>query len=145
MKENHLRYRLVLLGALAGSIAIDAFSLAYAFINKPSDMVLVSVVLIVLSLFTLFEIAVTLINIKKPLALKNIAITMRDKINYIPLIAVGIGTFLATVFLIVGIVFFCIKPTVAIRSSSLVLFSVGFYLVVNCIFYIMFVLSYRRN
>ena len=145
MKINHLIYRLILLTLLLMSLTLSGLSLFFIYKYQPSDLVFLTVVFVIISIFILFELVLTLINIKKPLSLAKIAITMRNKINYIPLIAVGIGLFLSLVFLIIGIVFYFVKNVVDVRSSSLVLVTIGFYLFINCAFYVGFILSYRKK
>ena len=145
MKNNHLIYRLILLTLLLTSLTLSGLSLFFIYKYQPSDLVFLTVVFVIIFIFILFELVLTIINIKKPLSLAKIAITMRNKINYIPLIAVGIGLFLSLVFLIIGIVFYFVKNVVDVRSSSLVLVTIGFYLFINCAFYIGFILSYRKK
>ena len=145
MKNNHLIYRLILLILLLISLTLSGLSLFFIYKYQPSDLVFLTVVFIIVTIFILFEFVLTLINIKKPLSLTKIAITMRNKINYIPLIAVGIGLFLSLVCLVIGIIFYFVKNVVDVRSSSLVLVTIGFYLFVNCAFYIGFILSYRKK
>ena len=145
MKINHLIYRLILLTLLLMSLTLSGLSLFFIYKYQPSDLVFLTVVFVIISIFILFELVLTIINIKKPLSLAKIAITMRNQINYIPLIAVGIGLFLSLVFLIIGIVFYFVKNVVDVRSSSLVLVTIGFYLFINCAFYIGFILSYRKK
>ena len=144
-EKQHLTFKLVLLGLLFVSLGVPVLTMLALFAYLPEDYVLSLIVVIITTLFILFEMIMTLINIKKPLAIYRIAMTEKGFINPIPLIAVIIGLLIGLSLSILGVVLFFIRSEPVIKCNSLVILTIGLYLLINCVFYIIFVLFLRKR
>ena len=144
-EKQHLTFKLVLLGLLFVSLGVPVLTMLALFAYLPEDYVLSLIVVIITTLFILFEMIMTLINIKKPLAIYRIAMTEKGLLNPIPLIAVIIGLLIGLSLSILGVVLFFIRSEPVIKCNSLVILTIGLYLLINCVFYIIFVLFLRKR
>ena len=144
-EKQHLTFKLVLLGLLFVSLGVPVLTMLALFAYLPEDYVLSLIVIIITTLFIFFEMIMTLINIKKPLAIYHIAMTEKGLINPIPLIAVIIGLLIGLSLSILGVVLFFIRSEPVIKCNSLVILTIGLYLLINCVFYIIFVLFLRKR
>ena len=148
MKSNKnltIKLRLFLICLTALSLGLFAYSISYLFINEVSDKVMSMIALVVLSLFALMEITITLVNFKKPLGVEKIGVTERGNVNPIPLIATGLIAVIGLAFIIPGLIFFFSKDDTTIRSYALILFSMGAFILLNCIFYLIAFLTFRKS
>ena len=143
--KKNIIWRITLLFLLLISLGLNGFSIAYISIRQPDDFVFSNIALIVLSLFALFEFVLTLINFEKEPSLSKISRTERGYFNYIPLIAVGIGTIIAIGLLVGGLTIFFSKKAVGVRCNSLILIAIGTFLFINCFVYYFYILLNRKN
>ena len=139
-KKQYLVFRLVLVGLLLLSLLLPVLTILALVEFRPDDFVFSLNVVIITIVFVLFEMVMTLINIKKPLAIYRIGFTERGFINPIPLIAVIMGLIVAVSLSLLGIILFFVKSEPVIKCNSLVILSIGLYLFENCIFYLAFIL-----
>ena len=139
-KKQYLVFRLVLVGLLLLSLLLPVLTILALVEFRPDDFVFSLIVVIITIVFVLFEMVMTLINIKKPLAIYRIGFTERGFINPIPLIAVIMGLIVAVSLSLLGIILFFVKSEPVIKCNSLVILSIGLYLFENCIFYLAFIL-----
>ena len=143
--KQHLTFRLVLVGLLLLSLLIPVLTILALNAFRPDDFVFSLIVIIITIVFILFEMIMTLINIKKPLAIYRIGFTDRGLFNPIPLIAVIMGLVIAVSLSLLGTILFFVKSEEIIKCNSLVILSIGMYLLENCIFYIAFVLFVKNQ
>lgn len=145
MSKFNLTFRLVLIGLLLLSFAVSSLAIITLVKHTPEDYIFSLVVVIITITFGLFELVMTLIHIKRPLAILKIGVTERRQINPIPLIAVGIGVVIALGFSIFGTVMYFVKSELVIKCNALVILSIGFFLLINCVFYITVILLAKRK
>ena len=140
-----LAFRIVLLGLLLLTLGVPVLTILALMAYKPEDFVFSLIVVIITCLFVIFQMIMSLINIKKPLAIYRIGFTDRGFVNPIPLIAVIMGLIIGLGLSLLGIILFFIKAEPIIKCNSLVILSIGLYLLVNCVFYIIFVLVFKNK
>lgn len=140
-----LAFRIVLLGLLLMTLGVPVLTILVLMAYKPEDFVFSLIVVIITCLFIIFQMIMSLINIKKPLAIYRIGFTDRGLLNPIPLIAVIMGLIIGLGLSLLGIILFFIKVEPIIKCNSLVILSIGLYLLVNCVFYIIFVLVFKNK
>ena len=140
----HQRYRLILLGLILLFFSVCAFTMGEIIIYRPDDYVFSLVVVIVLVLFGLFESFLTIKKYKKELSLLSIGFTPRGYINPIPLIAIGIGVATGLILSLLGIILCFIKEDMSVKCSSLVILVIGLYLLINCVFYLAFIIYMNK-
>ena len=138
-------FRLVLVGLLLMSFAISSLAIITLVKYTPEDYIFSLVVVVITILFGLFELVMTLIHIKRPLAILKIGVTDRHQINPIPLIAVGIGLLIALGFTTFGTVMYFVKTELVIKCNALVILSIGFFLLINCVFYLIVILLAKKK
>lgn len=143
--KQYLAFRLVLLGLLLISLGIPVLTILALVAYRPDDFIFSIIVVAILVVFILFEIIMTIINVKKPLSIYRIGFTKRGLFNPIPLIAVVLGAIIGLALSLLGSILFFVKSEPVIKCNSLVILSIGLYLLVNCIFYIIFVLFVRKH
>ena len=138
--KQYLTFRLVLVGLLLLSLLAPVLTILALVAFRPDDFIFSLIVVIITMIFIVFEMVMTLINIKKPLAIYRIGFTEKGLLNPIPLIAVIMGLVIAVSLSLLGIILFFVKSEPVIKCNSLVILSIGMYLFENCIFYLAFVL-----
>lgn len=143
--KKNLIYRLT----LSMLILVCFFANGYAFGMltrfQPEDFIFSCIVVAVFTLFAGFELTLTLINIKKEPSLKKITYTERGYFNFIPFIAITLGTLIGLGLFLTGIILYFVKNEMSIRCNSLVVLIVGLYLLVNCIAYYLYILLNRKK
>ena len=145
IRKQNLLFRLVLVGLVLLSIVISVLSLLALVAYKPEDFVFSLVVVVIAIVFELFEIIMTLVNIKKVLSLLKIGFTDRGYVNPIPMIAILIGLVIGLAMSVSGLVIFFVRPEAIIKCNALVILSIGIYLLLNCVFYVIFVLVSKKH
>ena len=145
MTKFNLTFRLVLIGLLLLSFGVSSLAILTLVKHTPEDYIFSLVVVIITITFGLFELVMTLIHIKKPLAILKIGLTEGRQINPIPLIAIGIGLLIAVGFSIFGVVTYFVKSELVIKCNALVILSIGFFLLINCVFYLIVILLAKRK
>ena len=148
MTENNklnIAFKVVLIGLIFLSFIIPVLTILTLVSYKPDDYIFSLVVVAILLAFGLTEIIFTLINFKKPLGIYRIGITERGQINPIPLIAVSLGIIIALSFSIFGLVMFFVKTEAVIKCNALVILSIGLYLLINCVFYILVIIIKKKK
>ena len=136
--------RLILLGFLVLTLGVISYSISYLFIYKINDLVMSLIALIVLTLFVLFEGFLTIKNYSRPLGLERNAFTDRGTIHPIPLITMILISVVALGLFVPGLVIFFIKTDLTLKSYCLILVSTGTYILLNCLFYVVLVLSFKK-
>lgn len=142
--KKNIIYRIILVALLLVSFFLNGFTVGLLTKFQPDDYIFSCVVIAVFTLFGTFELALTLINFKKEPALKKIAYTERGYFNFIPFIAVSLGMLIALGLSITGTCLFFIRTEMTVKSNSLVLLAVGFYLFINCLVYYLYVLLNKK-
>ena len=143
LNKTFLVFKITLIGLLFLTLCVPVLTILALFAYTPEDYVFSLVVVILTIMFIVFQMIMVIINIKKPLAIYRLGFTDRGLINPIPLIAVIIGLLLGLTLSLLGSILFFIKAEPVIKCNSLVILSIGLYLLVNCVFYIIFVLALR--
>ena len=144
-QKQYLTFRLVLLGLILLTLAVSSLTILAIATFLPEDYIFSLIVVVIAMLFAVFELIMTIKNIKKPLSIYKIGFTYRGLLNPIPLIAVAMGAVIGLSLSLLGIILFFIREEAVIKCNSLVVLSIGFYLLVNCIFYIIFILFARKR
>lgn len=139
-----LLFRLILSGLLMVTFGLISYSFAFIFINAVEDKILSIIALVVICIFALFELVVTILKIHHPFGIEKTAFTSRGNINPIPMISMVLIAIIGLGFTIPGLVLFLIKNDAAIKSYSLVILSMGVFILVNCVFYFLYVLSFKK-
>ena len=145
IKKQNLLFRLVLCGLVLLCVGISTLAILALVAYKPEDFIFSLVVVVIAIVFELFEIIMTLVNIKKVLSLLKIGFTDRGYVNPIPMIAILIGLVIGFAMTVTGIVLFFVRPEPIIKCNSLVILSIGIYLLLNCVFYVIFVLVSKKH
>lgn len=146
MSRFNLTFRLVLIGLLLLSYSVSSLAIFSIVKNRPDDWIFSLVVVAVAALFGLFELTMNLFHIKRPLSILKIGITERGQINPIPMIAIVASLFLAIGVTTFGVVMYFVKNELVIKCNALVITSIGFYLLINCVFYLIVVpLAKKKN
>lgn len=145
LNKTFFVFKIVLLGLFFLSLGIPVLTILALFAYTPEDYVFSLVVVILTILFIAFQMIMVIINIKKPLAIYRIGFTDRGLVNPIPLIAVVMGLIIGLSLSLLGIILFFIKVDPVIKCNSLVILSIGFYLLINCVFYIIFILFCKKR
>ena len=143
--KKNIIWRITLLFLLLVSLGLNGFAIYLLSTKQPDDFVFSNIAVIVLSIFALFEFILTIINFKKDPSLKKITHTERGYFNYIPLIAVAIGTIIAMGLLIGGLTIFFTRDAIGVRCNSLILIAIGFYLFINCFVYFLYILMNKEK
>lgn len=144
-KKINFIYRFTLSALILVSLGINALSMTKVIVNKPNDYVFSCVVIVVLSIFALFEVTLTIINHKKNPSLSKITRTERGYFNPIPFIAVILGAIIGLALSLTGSIIYFVKEDIMIKCNALVIFDVGFYLLINCIVYFLYILLDRKK
>ena len=137
--------RLLLVVTILLSLTLIVFSVSYIFIHNISDRILSLIVLILLSVFALFEIVLTLRKIHSQLAIEKLAFFEYERVNPITSLACFLVAIIGLGFSIPGLVIFISKSDLTVRSYSLVILSIGTYILLHCIYFIIFVLSFKKQ
>ena len=141
----HQRFRLILLGLILLFLGLGAFTTAELAIYQPDDYIFSIVVVSVTMLFSLFEAFLTIKNYKKEIALTSVGFTSRGNFNPIPMIAVFAGLILSIGLCVTGITFCFIREDMTIKCNALVILLIGVYLLINCVFYIVFICYINKH
>ena len=144
-QKQYLLFRFVLIGLLLLTLAISALTILAIATYLPEDYIFSLIVVVATIIFAIFELIMTIKNIKKPLAVYKIGFTYRGFINPIPLIAIIMGVVIGLSLSLLGSILFFIREEAVIKCNSLVILSIGFYLLINCVFYIAFILFVRKR
>ena len=143
--KQNLKMRWLLVFFICVSLGISAFCLSFISTHKYEDFVFSIIALVITILFAVFELFMTLYNYKKPLSLFRFAFTDNGFINPIGVLTmimislIGLGLFLT------GVIMFSIKDDISIRCNSLVILSLGSYVLINCIYYVFFILLNKKK
>ena len=140
----HKKLRIVLLGLITLVLGLIALSFSYIFINQINDKALSIVALVVMSLFCFVEIFFTVKNYSHPLAISKTAFTSSNRINMIPVLAVVMISFIGLGLLIPGFVFLFTSIEKVVKSYSLVIITMGVFVLFNCAFYFIFLFVLHR-
>ena len=145
MSKFNLAFRLVLIGLLLLFYGMSAFSIFTIMSNTPEDYIFSLVVISVALLFATFELVMNLLHIKRSLSILKIGITERGQINPIPMIAIAASLVLAIGVTTFGLVMYFVKNELVIKCNALVITSIGFFLLINCVFYLIVILLAKKK
>ena len=145
MSKFNLAFRLVLIGLLLLFYGMSAFSIFTIMSNTPEDYIFSLVVISVALLFATFELVMNLLHIKRSLSILKIGITERGQINPIPMIAIVASLVLALGVTTFGLVMYFVKNELVIKCNALVITSIGFFLLINCVFYLIVILLAKKK
>ena len=146
MSKFNLAFRLVLIGLLLLFYGISAYAIFTIMSNTPEDYIFSLVVISVALLFATFELVMNLLHIKRSLSILKIGITERGQINPIPMIAIVASLALALGVTTFGLVMYFVKNELVIKCNALVITSIGFFLLINCLFYLIVIpLAKKKN
>lgn len=142
---QNVKMRWLLVFFICLSLAINAYSLCYIFIYRYDDYIFSGIVVILASLFAIFEIVLTIVNYHKKMILFKLGFTDNGFVNPILLLTAGMCTLIGLGLFVTGLVIFLIRDDISIRGNSLVILSIGSYVLINCIYYYFFILFNRKN
>ena len=145
MSKFNLAFRLVLIGLLLLFYGMSAFSIFTIMSNTPEDYIFSLVVISVALLFATFELVMNLLHIKRSLSILKIGITERGQINPIPMIAIIASLVLAFGVTTFGLVMYFVKNELVIKCNALVITSIGLFLLINCVFYLIVILLAKKK
>ena len=128
-----------------GSLGLDSFVLLKVIEYNTEDLVLNCIALAVAILFALLEIFVNLRKPKKESLLYQICFNENQKINTIPLFAVGISTVFGLGLLAMSLAVFFIREEIRNKAAMLVVLAIAAYLLVNCVMYWLYILVFRKK
>ena len=144
-RKKNIIYRITLTVLLFFSFLLNGYAFGMLTKYQPEDFIFSCVVISVLCLFALFELVMNFIKFSKTPSLEKITYTERGYFNVIPFIAVSLGMLIALGLTITGTVLFFIKEDISIKCNSLVVLTVGFYLLLNCVVYYLYVLMNKKT
>lgn len=135
------------LSILFNIVAIIAMITSFVYVvrNKPGELMLSIIGLILAICFVLMEIILLFLGKKKEPALKNIAFNENDTINKFPAIVVGVGTAFSIGLLTLAIVIFNQKDAIDTKCNMTVIGVIALYLLLNCIIYFIFLIMYKKR
>lgn len=145
MLKFNLAFRLVLIGLLLMFYGVSAYAIFTIMSNTPEDYIFSLVVISVALLFATFELVMNLLHIKRSLSILKIGITERGQINPIPMIAIVASLVLALGVTTFGLVMYFVKNELVIKCNALVITSIGFFLLINCVFYLIVILLAKKK
>ena len=145
MLKFNLAFRLVLIGLLLMFYGVSAYAIFTIMSNTPEDYIFSLVVISVALLFATFELVMNLLHIKRSLSILKIGITGRGQINPIPMIAIVASLVLALGVTTFGLVMYFVKNELVIKCNALVITSIGFFLLINCVFYLIVILLAKKK
>ena len=145
MSKFNLAFRLVLIGLLLLFYGVSAYAIFTIMSNTPEDYIFSLVVISVALLFATFELVMNLLHIKRSLSILKIGITERGQINPIPMIAIVASLALALGVTTFGLVMYFVKNELVIKCNALVITSIGFFLLINCVFYLIVILLAKKK
>lgn len=138
-------FRLISSFILLLPLGLAGLSFALVISFNPEELVLLVISLVAVSAFNIFEIILLLRGWKKESNLYKIAFNTNGSINNIPIFAVGAGTLFGVGLTSLGTVVFFVREEVTIKSSMLVVLTVGVYLLLNCIIYFIYLIMYKKR
>ena len=145
MSKFNLAFRLVLIGLLLLFYGVSAYAIFTIVSNTPEDYIFSLVVISVALLFATFELVMNLLHIKRSLSILKIGITERGQISPIPMIAIVASLVLALGVTTFGLVMYFVKNELVIKCNALVITSIGFFLLINCVFYLIVILLAKKK
>ena len=148
MQNNDLmnvKMRWLLVFFICVSLAFNAYALSYIFIYRYEDYIFSGVVVILASVFAIFEIALTLVNYHKRMILYKLGFSDNGFVNPIMMLTAHMCALIGLGLTVTGVVIFLIKDDISIRGNSLVILSIGIYVLINCVFYYFFILFNKKN
>lgn len=137
--------RLLLVVTILLSLSLIVYSITYIFVNNIIDKILSLIALFLISIFAIFEIVLTLRKIHSQLAIEKLAFFEYGRVNPITSLACFLVAIIGLGFSIPGLVIFINKSDLTVRSYSLVILSIGTYILLHCIYFIIFVLSFKKQ
>ena len=130
-------------------ITISIGFIVVAFIGvynlQGEDIILSYIALILTAAFAVFEIIIIMRGWKKQSNLQNIFFTETERVNTVPLFAISIGTAMGLGLTVLGCVVFFVRDDPTIKSAMLVVAPIGFYLLVNCFIYYIYLIMFRKR
>ena len=127
------------------SVGLDSFVLLKVIQFNTEDLVLNCIAIAVAALFALLEVYVNLRKPKKESLLFQICFNENQKINTIPLFAVGISTLFGLGLLAMSLAVYFIREEIRNKAAMLVVLAIAAYLLINCALYWLYVLVFRKK
>ena len=143
-RKNVLFHLLACLFCL-GSLGLDAFVLLKVIEYNTQDLTLNCIALAVAMLFALLEFYMNVRKPKKESLLFQICFNENQKINTIPLFAVGIGSLFGLGLTAMAIAVYFVREEARNKAAMLVVLAISVYLLVNCILYWLYLLIFRKK
>ncbi len=140
-----LTYRFVSSILLLLNLGFVGYISSYIFQTKSQNQIVSVIACIFTAVFIIFEIILILRGWKKELILYKIAFNPNDKVNNVPLIAVGIGSLFGVGLLIMGILLNVLKHVEPNITTSLVIIAIAIYLLINCMIYFLYVIMFKKR
>ena len=128
---------------ISSGLMIAAFVGVY--ILQPEDTILTYIGLGLTFIFSIFEIVIIMRGWRKESNLQKICFTEIERVNTVPLFAVGIGTAFGIGLTVLGTVVFFVRDDPTIKGAMLVVAPIGFYLLINCIIYFIYLIMFRKR
>ena len=144
-ERKNLIFRLISAAMVAGVFGFDIYVIVYIFLHKSSNQIVSIVGCILAALMMIFECILLLRGWTKENGLYKIAFNQNDKINNVPLIAVGVFTVFGVGLTILGTLLNVLKHEEPFITSSLVIILVAIYLLANCLIYFIYCIMFKKR
>lgn len=137
-------FRIVSVASLFATLPFVVWMLVLLIAESEAESTFATIALIVLSAFTVLEIAIILKNMKKDLLLFHVAFNENKTLNRPALIIVNV--FLAvSIGIFAGGLFLALSPAPELLTSGRVVFPIGLVMLINCVLYDLYVILFHRR
>lgn len=144
-EKKNVTFRLIACGLLIIPLALIVLGLIHVFKTLASGYILTIIAFMLTAAFLLLEFVVMIRGWKKESSLYSIAFNENKKVNNVPLIAVIVGTVFGVGLLALSITVFFTKNEEPIKTSMLVVLSIGSYLLINCFIYFIYTIMFKNR
>lgn len=144
-ERKHVLFRIIASIGLLLSVAVVIFGMIMIVGSTSQDKTLAMFACGLAGAFTLLEMVVILKGWKKDISLYKIAFNDNGHVNNVFAIAVGVATALGLALSITSFTLFIINKAEPFTTSCLVILSIGFFLLINCLIYYIFIIMFRKR
>ena len=144
-EKKNVIFRLIAGFLLLVPMVIIVLGLIHLFKTLAEGYIISIVAFMFTAAFLLLELVVILKGWKKDNSLSKIAFNENQNINNVPLVAVIVGTAVGIFLTALSISVYFIRDTEPIKTSMLVVLSIGSYLLINCLIYFIYILIFKKR
>ena len=144
-ERRNLFYRLISGVLLILPTIIMVFSAIGIINGQAENKVLPLIAIILTTMFSLAEAILIFMGRKKEIIIKDIAFNENNRVNNLFLVPVIIGTLFSITIISVCTVVFFTKEGEPYFTSSLVIISIGLFLLINCLIYFLYLIMFRKH